>query len=102
MPTTPLLWLALCCEEWGTPRPLAERSWQALLASRWTLPTTLRQWVLVQPVVDPAHFRQQYTPQAVVSVLETLVAERRFQRHHATQLEDCLLTTVTAIGTWRH
>ena len=28
MPTTPLLWLALCCEEWGVPRPLAERSWQ--------------------------------------------------------------------------
>ena len=54
MATTPLLWLALCCEEWHTPRPLAERTWQALMASRWTDPTALRQWVLVQPVVDHA------------------------------------------------
>jgi hypothetical protein len=101
MRTTPLLWLALCCEEWGTPRDLAERTWQALQASRWTLPCALRQWVLVQPYVNPAHFRQRHTPHDVVEVLETLVTERRLVRHQATELEDYLLTTVTASGAWR-
>jgi hypothetical protein len=101
MLTTPLLWLALCCEEWGTPRPLAERTWASLMASRWTRPVALRQWLLVQPYVNPVHFRQQYTPQAVVEVLETLVTERRLARHLATALEDSLLHTVTATGAWR-
>ena len=101
MATTPRLWLVLCCEEWGTPRTLAERTWQALQASRWTQPTALRQWVLVQFVVDPGHFRQTYSPLAVVDVLETLVKERRLTRRQASALEDYLLTTVTPEGAWR-
>jgi hypothetical protein len=101
MPTTPLLWLALCCEEWGTPRPLAERTWQSLMASRWTHATALRQWILVQPYVNPQHFCQRHSPQDVVEVLEMLVTERRLARHLATALEESLLTTVTATGAWR-
>jgi hypothetical protein len=101
MRTTPLLWLAMCLEEWETSRPLAERSWQGLMASRWTLPRTFRQWILVQPYVDPRHFRQHYTPREVVDVLETLVTERRLGRAQATALEEALLGTVTASGAWR-
>jgi hypothetical protein len=61
----------------------------------------LRQWVLVQPYVNPGHFRQQYTPQALIDVLETLVTERRLARPQATALEEYLLHSVTAVGTWR-
>jgi hypothetical protein len=99
--TTPLLWLALCCEEWGTARPLAERTWSALMASRFTTPTALRQWVQAQLYVNPNHFRQHFSPHAVVEVLETLVHEKRLWRAQATALEDSLLTTVTATGAWR-
>ena len=53
MRTTPLLWLAMCCEEWGLFTAVAERTWSALRASRWARPTALRQWILVQPYVDP-------------------------------------------------
>ena len=47
------------------------------------------------------HFRQTYSPLAVVDVLETLVKERRLTRRQASALEDYLLTTVTPEGAWR-
>ena len=101
MKTTPTLWLVMCVEEWGTARGLAERTWTALMASRWTQPTALRQFVLAQPYINVDHFRQQYTPRQVVEVLEGLVHERRLFRHQATALEDHLLATVDAEGAWR-
>jgi hypothetical protein len=97
---TPLLWLALCCEEWGCPRDLAERSWQTLMTSRWSAATALRQWVLAQPFVDVAHVRRRYPPHELVGVLEALVQERRLPRREATTLEDHLLTAVAADGDW--
>jgi hypothetical protein len=98
---TPLLWLALCCEEWGTPRGLAQDTWRSVTASREEKPCAFRQWVLVQPYVDVGHFLKQHPPQAVVEVLEVLVTERRLARRQASALEEYLLATVTATGAWQ-
>ena len=101
MRRTPLLWLAVCCEEWCTPRTLAERTWSSLMASTWTQATALRQFVLAQPYVNVDHFREHYPPRVVVEVLEGLVHERRLYRKLASELEEHLLHTVTPAGAWR-
>jgi hypothetical protein len=97
----PLLWLAVTCEDAGVPPALAERVWASFAASRWTRPTALRQWLVVQPYVDLVQFRRQVPPAVLLTALEDLVRERRLWRAHASALEEYLLGTVQANGHWR-
>jgi hypothetical protein len=60
-----------------------------------------RQWVTGQMYVDPEHFRQHHSPQAVVNVLESLVSERRLFRRLASALEEHIFCHVGPDGRWR-
>jgi hypothetical protein len=98
---TPLLWLAVCCEEWACSRAVAEQSWQALTASRWSRAHAMRLWFLAQPYVNVHQVYQTYTPQRLVGILEDLVVEQRLTRQQATALEEGIFAALTPDGEWR-
>ena len=71
------------------------------MASTWTQPTALRQFILAQPYVNIPHFQEHYPPREVAEVLEDLVQSAVCIAVGRAKLEEHVLHTVNAEGAWR-
>ena len=97
-------WTIVAAVAWRLEPSQSKALWWALARSRWHRPRTLRQHLeLVGAVqVDATYFLEHIcTPQAVLAVIEELVAERRLPRLQAVAIEEQILRRVDRYGTWR-
>jgi hypothetical protein len=87
-------------DTWAIPPDLAATWWQALAGARWSRAVSWRQQV--QLYRSRRLFLCQVSgPQVVVPMLEDLHHEGRLSRRQATQIEEHILSWVSATGTWR-
>ena len=100
----PRVW-GILMDYWQVPAALAVTWWQALGRSHHARALAVRQAVLLfdaAPVVEAYHLVYgACVPQAVIEVLEALVAEGQLPRSHATAIEEAVLCNVDREGEWR-
>jgi hypothetical protein len=91
------------CQAWGLDEPLRRRFIGALSRARWT---TARDWYRAVQLTEVVGDRRpiaetQLAPAAIVKIVEALVAEGRFERWWASQLEKRILRCTDAAGRWK-
>jgi len=103
-PVPPRVW-GMLMDYWQVPASLAVPWWQALGHSHHARALAVRQAVLLfdaAPVAEAYHLVYGVcAPQAVIEVLEALVAEGQLPRSQATAIEEAVLRNVDREGEWR-
>jgi hypothetical protein len=103
----PRLWCSFCTEWLRLTPTIAVGWWAALHQARWSRAVALRSTILGQAVLtqDWRTIQRLYeggmAPQALVAVLEELLAEGVMTAKVARQLEELVLQQTGPTGQWR-
>jgi hypothetical protein len=106
----PRFWVFLCRRWLGLSSDLTHTWWHAVRRSRWSAAAKIHEAVLrfdahpapgQRPTEDKAYMSALVEPQALLQLVENLVAEGCLLRREAIQLEEAILVRLDSQGEWQ-